>query len=100
RSWRHRLRRDFQTCRCRWHEALLHRAGLRCRLGRRDRRGTRQLRTSEDDTHEQRTARGLMDIPQDFRFALRTLRHARGWAAGVVLTLALGIGLATAVFTV
>jgi predicted permease len=37
---------------------------------------------------------------QDFRFARRTLRHARGWAAGVVLTLALGIGLATAVFTI
>lgn len=41
-----------------------------------------------------------MDIRQDFRFALRTLRHARGWAVGVVLTLGLGIGLATAVFTI
>lgn len=41
-----------------------------------------------------------MDLRQDFRFAVRTLRHAPGWAVGVVLTLALGIGLATAVFTI
>src|SRR5437016_13001678 len=36
----------------------------------------------------------------DVRHALRTLRNAKGFAAVAILTLALGIGLATAVFTV
>src|SRR5256886_367074 len=36
----------------------------------------------------------------DVRQALRTLRNAKGFAAVAILTLALGIGLATAVFTV
>ena len=39
-------------------------------------------------------------IGEDLRFAVRTLRRAPGWVAGVVLTLGLGIGLATAVFTI
>jgi putative ABC transport system permease protein len=41
-----------------------------------------------------------MDARQDLRFAVRTLRRSPGWLAGVVLTLALGIGLSTAVFTI
>src|SRR2546426_6612940 len=36
----------------------------------------------------------------DVRQALRTLGNAKGFAAVAILTLALGIGLATAVFTV
>jgi predicted permease len=37
---------------------------------------------------------------QDVRLGLRTLRHASGFAMTAILTLGLGIGLATAVFTV
>jgi putative ABC transport system permease protein len=37
---------------------------------------------------------------QDFRFALRSLRHAPGFALAAVLTFAIGIGATTAIFTV
>src|SRR5258706_4965133 len=45
--------------------------------------------------------RDLVDtIGQDVRFAVRSLGRARGLAATVVLTLALGIGANTAIFSV
>src|SRR4051812_40382595 len=39
-------------------------------------------------------------LARDIRFALRSLKHARGLAATVVVTLALGIGANAAVFSV
>lgn len=40
------------------------------------------------------------DLTQDLRFALRTLRRQKAWTAVIILTLALGIGATTAVFSV
>lgn len=42
----------------------------------------------------------LSDLKQDLRFAVRTLRRQLAWAVVTVLTLALGIGATTAVFSV
>lgn len=42
----------------------------------------------------------IADLKQDLAFALRTLRRQKGWTAVTVLTLALGVGATTAVFSV
>ena len=42
----------------------------------------------------------MSDLRQDISFALRSLRRQRGWTVVTLLTLALGIGATTAVFSV
>jgi putative ABC transport system permease protein len=54
----------------------------------------------KEQVRDTRGTRWLEELAGDLRFGLRSLRRAPGFTAAVVLTLALGIGANTAMFTV
>ena len=54
----------------------------------------------KEKCRDARDTRWLEDLFQDFRYTLRTLRQRPGFAAVAILTLALGSGATTVMFTV
>jgi predicted permease len=54
----------------------------------------------KESCRDARGTRWVEDFLQDFRYSLRTLSHRPGFAAVILLTLALGIGATTAIFTI
>jgi predicted permease len=71
--------------------------GEACYAARRSFGGEEQIKERARDA---RTWRGLDELAQDLRYAVRQLRRAPGFAVVVVGTLALGIGGTTAVYSV
>ena len=53
----------------------------------------------KEQVRDMRGTRWIEDLAGDVRFAVRSLRRARGFSAAVILTLALGLGVNTAMFT-
>jgi putative ABC transport system permease protein len=70
------------------------------RLGDVDSAKAESIRVLDAGARDARNASVLESLAGDFAFAVRSLRRSPGWTTVVLLTIALGVGATTAVFSV
>jgi predicted permease len=58
------------------------------------------VRRHQEEGHEARGGAWLEDLLRDLRYAARSLRHTPGYAATVLLTIAIGVAANTSIFSV
>lgn len=70
------------------------------RFGRPDESRARLIEAARHREQRMQRAESFANLRQDVTFALRSLRRQKGWTAVTILTIALGVGATTAVFSV
>src|SRR5262245_24543420 len=99
RNWERRMDAELRFHLDQQIRGYVDRGMSRAEAERRARQEFGTLELAKDECRDQRSTEWLSHIWRDLRHACRSLRKSPGFAAAVVVTLALGIGANTAIFS-